>query len=95
MDDALRADVGAGAAQDAPEGIEPDVVVAHEAARRLGDRVGRAVAELHAGREVDLRLSGCHPRLDAPLQHAAGSRSSAVRRQLPGGEHGAVGAIPE
>src|SRR4029453_9862909 len=55
VDDALRADVRAGATEDAAEGVEPDVEVAHQAARRLGHRLGHAVALLDLGVEIDDR----------------------------------------
>src|SRR5215213_6261102 len=64
VDDALGADVGAGAAQDAAERIEPDVVVAHQTPRRFGNGGGRVVTELDRRREVDLRLRRRHPRGD-------------------------------
>src|SRR5207244_6728969 len=52
VDDALGADVGTSAAEDATERVEPDVVVAHQAAGRLCDRTGRVVAKLDRDVEV-------------------------------------------
>src|SRR4051812_2466343 len=55
VDDALGADIRARAAEHAAISVEPDVVVAHEAARALGHGLLRAVAHLDRRREVDLR----------------------------------------
>ena len=52
VDHPLGANVGTGAAEDAAHWVEPDVVVAHQAARALGDRLLCAVAELDRCGEV-------------------------------------------
>ncbi|MEY2731529.1 MAG: hypothetical protein RLZZ588_254, partial [Chloroflexota bacterium] len=58
MNDPLGADVGAGATEHAAHWVEPDVVVAHQTARALGDRLLRTVSKLDLCREVHRGIGG-------------------------------------